>query len=256
MSKLLIDDLKYQIDVPILLTAVSGKIRVKNRSFLNQYGTPFAVKQIPFKQSNYIEWQIGYDVIKKEINESKNTTLPNENFIGANGKEKSLYELSEYIYYFNKWNIINRQDLDDIKVYLNSIPDNQLLDVNSELQIERSHLIEKKINGLGFEYTQVKYPLLIHKFGNYEIITEIKITEKQRAVGVQPMLYLCFPVTELKTEKNLIGRVAQTKEIAYFQIDKNNIRVFLEILRLFGILSLSHKFDVLKIIETILHQHP
>lgn len=253
MPKLLIDHMGYKIDVPILLTAVSGKIRVKNRSFLNEYGTPFAVKQIAFKQSNYIEWQIGYDVIKKEINELKNTTLPNQNFIGANGKEKSLYELSEYIYYFYKWNIINRQDLIDIKLYLESIPDSQFLDVNPELQIERSHLIEKKINSLRFEYTQVKYPLLIHKFGNYEIITEIKITEKQRAVGVQPMLYLCFPVTELKTETTLIGRVAKTKEVAYFQITKNNIAVFLEILRLFGILSSSHNFDVLKIIKTILY---
>lgn len=253
MPKLLIDHIGHKIDVPILLTAVSGKIRVKNRSFLNEYGTPFAVRQIAFKQSNYIEWQIGYDVIKKEINELKNTTLPNQNFIGANGKEKSLYELSEYIYYFHKWNIITRKDLDDIKVYLNSIPDNQLLDVNLELQIERSHLIEKKINNLSFEYTQVKYPLLIHKFGDYEIITEIKITEKQRAVGVQPMLYLCFPITQLKTETTLIGRVAEAKEITYFEITKNNIKVFLEILKLFGILSSSHKFDVLKIIETILY---
>jgi uncharacterized ubiquitin-like protein YukD len=238
--------------VPILLTAVKGKIRIKNRSILNEYGASFAVKQTPFKQSNYIEWQIGYDVVKKEISEAKPTTLPDKNFIGANRKEKAFYELSEYIWYFYKWNILTKTDLENVKNYLNKISDDRLLDVNSELQIERSHLIEKEIDNFKFEYTQVKYPLLIHKFGNYEIITEIKITEKQQAVGVQPMLYLCFPITELKAAKNLIGRVAETKEIAYFEITKDNIKVFSEVLKMFGILSRNHKYDILQIIGIIL----
>lgn len=86
----------------------------------------------------------------------------------------------------------------------------------------------------------------------YEIVTEIKITEKQYAVGTQPMLYLCFPITELKTEINLIGRTAETKEVAYFEITKDNIKVFLEMLKMFGTLSKSHKHDVLQIINTIL----
>lgn len=243
---------EQKIEVPILLTAVSGKIRVKNRSIANEYGTPVAVKQTPFKQSNYIEWQIGYDVIKGEISEAKDTTLPDENFIGANGKEKALYELSEYIWHFFDWGIITDKELEETKEYLENVSENGLLDVNAELQIERSHLIEKEINNFKFEYTQVKYPLLIYKFGKYEIITEIKITEKQRAVGVQPMLYLCFPITELKAKSNLLGRVAKTKEVAYFDITKDNISVFVELLKLFGILSASHRHDILQIINTIL----
>jgi len=93
---------------------------------------------------------------------------------------------------------------------------------------------------------------LIHKFNGYEIVTEIKITEKQYAVGTQPMLYLCFPVTKLKAKTNLIGRTAKTKEIAYFEITENNIKVFLEMLKMFGVLSNSHKHDILQIINTIL----
>ena len=45
-------------------------------------------------------------------------------------------------------------------------------------------------------------------FGDYEIIAEITIREKQRAVGTQSMLYFCFPITELKSEDPLIGRCA------------------------------------------------
>ena len=74
----------------------------------------------------------------------------------------------------------------------------------------------KNVLGIDFAYTQVKYPMLVHKFGKYEILTEIKVTEKQRAIGVQPMLYLCFPIQELKTEKPLLNRIAQAKEKAVF----------------------------------------
>ena len=252
MPKILIKEQEHKIQVPILLTAVSGKIRVKNRSIVNEYGTPVAVKRDGFALSNYVEWQIGYDVVKKEVNKLAESSLPETEFIGANGKNKALYELSEYIWYFYKWNIISKKDLKGVVDYLNSIKKDNLIDNNSELQIDRSHPITKNINGFNFEYTQVKYPLLIYKFKNYEIITEIKITEKQYAVGTQPMLYLCFPISELKAETNLIGRTANTKEIAYFEITEKNIKVFLEMLKIFGILSNSHKHDILQIINTIL----
>ena len=251
MPKILIKEQEHKIEVPILLTAVSGKIRIKNRSIVNEYGTPVAVKRDRFVLSNYVEWQIGYDVVKKEEEKFAESSLPNTEFIGANKKTKALYELSEYIWHFYKWGIVSKEELEDIANYLNSIYDNDLIDNNSELQIDRSHPIAKNINGFDFEYTQVKYPLLIHKFNGYEIVTEIKITEKQYAVGTQPMLYLCFPITELK-ENNLIGRTAKTKEIAHFEITESNIRVFLEMLKMFGILSKKHKHDILQIIGTIL----
>jgi hypothetical protein len=202
--------------------------------------------------SNYVEWQIGYDVVKKETEKLAESSLPGTEFTGANGKNKALYELSEYIWHFYKWNLVSRKELECVIDYLNSIQGNDLINNNSGLQIDRSHPIAKNINGFDFEYTQVKYPLLIHKFDRYEIITEIKITEKQYAVGTQPMLYLCFPITELKAETNLIGRTAEAKEIAYFEITESNIKVFLEILKIFGILSNSHKHDILQIVNTIL----
>ena len=235
--------------MPILLTAVSGN---KNRSIVNEYGTPVAVRRGGFALSNYVEWQIGYDVVKKETDKLAESSLPETEFVGANGKTKALYELSEYIWYFHKWAIVSKEELESVIDYLNSIPDNDLIDNNSELQIDRSHPTAKNINEFNFEYTQVKYPLLIYKFNGYEIVTEIKITEKQYAVGTQPMLYLCFPITELKSKNNLIGRCAEVKEIAHFEISESNIKVFLEMLKMFGILSKNHKHDILQIINTII----
>jgi len=252
MPKILINESEHKIEVPILLTAVSGKIRIKNRSIVNEYGTPVAVRRDGFALSNYIEWQIGYDVVKKKTDKLAESSLPEIEFVGANGGTKALYELSEYIWYFHKWAIVSREELGSVVNFLNSISANDLIDNNSELQIDRSHPIEKNINGFNFEYTQVKYPLLIYKFNGYEIVTKIKITEKQYAVGTQPMLYLCFPITELKSKTNLIGRCAEVKEIAHFEISESNIKVFLEMLKMFGILSKNHKHDILQIINTII----
>lgn len=251
MPQILINKTDKIISVAIPLTANSGKIRIKNRSILNEYGITFATKQTPFKLSNYVEWMIGYDVIKKDASKLATTTLPETQFIGANKGIKALYELSEYIYYFKKWNIITEQHLTEIENYLNSIIDVDLLDSNDQLKISRDNFSEKTINEVQFKYTLVKYPLLVKEFGNFEIISEIKITEQQRAMATQPMLYLCFPITELRTSSALIGRTAETKEFAYFDITKDNITVFLEVLKMFGILSKNHKHDVLEIIKIV-----
>jgi len=246
------DDNKKEIIIAIPLTKGTEKTRIKKRRILNEYGFPVATRTDAFCQQCYVEWQIGYDVVVYEPDKLSKTTLKNQRFIGANGKEKTLYELSEYIYYFYKWNVVSNKELTGIQNFLGNIDLDLLLDVNKNYMIERGHPIPKKLFNIDFEYTQVKYPLLIHKFDPFEIITEIKITEKQYAVGLQPMLYFCFPVTELKTAVPLVGRVAEKKENADFVINPTNIQVFLEGLKIFGILSENHRKDIISIIDVIL----
>lgn len=177
------------------------------------------------------------------------------NFIGANGKTKVMYELSEYIYYFYKWNIITRQSLIDIIDYLNNTSQSNLIECNQELAITRTHPVHKSICDIQFEASQVSYPLLIHKFQNYEIIAEIIIKEKQRAVGTQPMLYFCFPITELQSTNGeyFVGRIAEKKEEGIFIINQDNIKVFMQMIKIFGILSTNHKTDVINIIKAIVN---
>ena len=201
-----------------------------------------------------MEWQIGYDVIKADTEKLAKTTLKNFSFIGANGKEKTLYELSEYIKYFYDWGIISKEKLDDIKSYLSNLSEENYLDANPELSIKRTHPIYKTINGFNFMWTKVEYPLLVYKFGNFEIVAEIKITEKQYAIGTQPMLYLCFPITELENSERLLGRTAQAKETANFIINDKNIEVFLDMFRLFGTLSKNHNKDIISIIDVIINE--
>ena len=253
-----IQEIKNQeIKVAIPLTKGTDKTRIKKRSILNEYGIPVSTKSEPFSQKCYVEWQIGYDVVTSDSEKLEKTTLQDLRFTGANGKEKSLYELSEYIKYFYDWNIVTKQELIDIKTYLQNMSDDDFLD-NSighpELSIKRTNFVQKQINGFNFMWTLVEYPLLVYKFGNFEIVTEIIIKEKQYAIGTQPMLYLCFPITELENSENLLGRTAKTKEFANFVINRENIFVFVEMLKLFGTLSINHNKDAISIIDVILNQ--
>ncbi|MCL2312194.1 MAG: R.Pab1 family restriction endonuclease [Firmicutes bacterium] len=246
-----LDEEKKEISVKIPLTTTSGKIRIKERNLLNEYGIPVATRQTNFSQKHYVEWQIGYDVVVEKNNETV-TTLFDKTFVGANGKNKALYELSEYIYYFHKWDVITKNELLDIKKFVENTDDKLLIDVNNDFNILRSNFKETKLFGIDFLQAEIKYPLLVHKVKNYDIITEIVIKEKQRAIGIMPMLYLCFPITELRS--NLLGRVAEAKETANFVINKNNRNVFTEMLKIFGVLSKAHKQDTVNIIDSILQK--
>lgn len=244
---------KNEIKVAIPLTKGTEKTRIKRRSILNEYGIPVSTKIEPFAQDCYVEWQIGYDVVKTDTEKLEKTTLKDFSFIGANGKEKTLYELSEYIKYFYDWKVISKESLINIEKYLKQLSEDDFLDTNPELSIKRTHPINKTINDFNFMWTKVEYPLLVYKFGKFEIVAEIKITEKQYAIGTQPMLYLCFPITELENSEKLLGRTAQTKEFANFVINDKNINVFLEMLKLFGTLSKNHNKDAISIINVILN---
>lgn len=246
-----IDENAKTLTIVIPLTENKGKTRVKKRSSFNEYGISIAAKRETFSQNCYVEWQIGYDVPVADEEKLKLTSLKDKIFTGANGKTKTLYELSEYMYYFYIWGIIAKEQLIEIKTFLAGLKASDLIYDSGTFSIERSQPVERPLLNIDFAYTQVKYPMLIHKFGASENLTEIKMTEKQYAVGIQPMLYFCFPVTQLKSDVPIIGRTAKTNETAEFIIDSGNISVFLEILKIFGILSAGHNQDILAIIERI-----
>ncbi|MDR3208396.1 MAG: R.Pab1 family restriction endonuclease [Rickettsiales bacterium] len=241
-----------ELAIAIPLTKGTDKTRIKKRGFFNEYGLPVSTKTEPFSLDCYVEWQIGYDVVVSDAEKLERTTIKDKVFTGANGKDKTLYELSEYIYYFHKWGVVSKKQLLELKNFLAKLGESDFIDDPNNFAIERSQPVERKVLDIVFAYTQVKYPMLIHRFGDYEILTEIKITEKQYAIGVQPMLYFCFPITELKSANPIIGRTAETKETADLIIDSSNIDIFLKMLKIFGVLSPSHNQDTLTIIDKII----
>ncbi len=247
------------VDIP--LTTTSGKTRVKQRNSIFDYGLPFASRSNPFNKENYIEWQIGYDAVvpndvnkfdKEKFKNFCNITLKDKYFIDSKSNKKTLYELSEYLYYFSVWGIISKSDLQELHDSLEQITESDLLDKHQHCQIQRTKSTPTNINNIDFHTLKVKYPQLIYKFGKHEMIAEVTIKEKQKAVGVQPMLYFCFTITKLQTEKPLLGRCADENERAKFEFNGENIEIVLEMMKIFGMLSKPHRHDTLEIIKTIL----
>ncbi|EKK0806375.1 hypothetical protein PKB37_001631 [Campylobacter jejuni] len=83
------------INIEIPLTQHTGKIRIKERNTFECYGMPVATRQKQFDIRHYVEWQIGYDTT------AVNQLISQKNFcfFGANGNYKTLYELSEIVFY-------------------------------------------------------------------------------------------------------------------------------------------------------------
>ena len=146
------------IKVAIPLTNGTGKTRIKKRSFFNEYGIPVSTKNELFSQLCYVEWQIGYDVPIKDDEKLKLTTIKDNYFTGANGKIKTFYELSEYIFYFYKWNIILKENLLEIRNFLIKLSNNDFIDNPSNFAIERNHPVEKNVLGINFFLHASKIP--------------------------------------------------------------------------------------------------
>ncbi|MGL2519678.1 R.Pab1 family restriction endonuclease [Helicobacter pylori] len=208
MSLIKIDDSKKAIEVSIPLTSISGKVRVKIRHAFSDYGISTATRKIPFSLKHYVEWQIGYDVPIKDKEKFELTTLKDEkyHFLGANNKVKTLYELSEIIYYAKQLNLISLENLENTLKYL-----------EKQKQFIEDNFIRERFRS--------------HQFGGMDF---------------------CFSILELKTATPLLNRTATLKEHALLIIHKTNALMFLEMLKIFGLLSQAHHNDVLKILEKIL----
>lgn len=231
--------MQFSVNYELPLTAVAGKVRIKERNTFSDYGLPIAPTKTRISIKHYIEWQIGYDeVVSKD----------DFHFIGANEKPKKLYELSEIVRKFCQNGVLKKGDLLDLKAKIEQ--NNELIE--QEMKITRSHFVPRKIADINFLESQISYPLLVHSFENDEFLSEIVVREKQRAVGVQGMLYFCFPVYLLKNangKRDFLNRYIKSKEKGFLRINQSNIHIFLKMFQIFGMLSQNHKHDVLEILK-------
>lgn len=218
------------IEIPLNnWTGYSGResyqntIRIKELPSLRQ-----KLAQENFTNSHYVEWQIHCkDVL-------------------ANG------DLANIFYQYCKCGVITKQEVCDL---LNDIE-----------QCHINNFIESILfSEVGIPYTRGnnsptfinKYPTIRLYFGNFWLETSLE--KRGYASGVQPMLYVCFPITELIPDSNnpiLLGRVAEQKEKAHLILDATHKAFLLESLKIFGILSQNHNHDIREILGVIKAQIP
>ncbi len=228
------------------LSRPSGKIRIKERLAFMDYGQPIAPTQTVITPSHYIEWQIGYDRVIERGEEM--------HFVGANGKNKQIYELSEFIKFGLDSGILSSEDIVNLK---NKIARNGEF-IDTTQNISREHFTPTTIAGVEFLKSRVSYPLLIHTFGDTNIICEIIVREKQRAIGIMPMLYFCIAMSCVASSSgacDFIGRQIASKECGYLEIGSQNIAIFVKMFEIFGLLSRAHQHDCVAILDYILTGH-
>lgn len=221
-----------------------GKIRVKTRECPLEFGQSFATRNKKTTKREYIEWQVGYDRLAGD--EKKPTALSEFEFIGANGKRKNPYELSEIVYHMINAKLV---DKDEIKNLLEKVKENNFF-FDEEYQITVHKKGEVILEGLDFQQTYINLPTFVYEFKG--LITEISIQKQQYAAGVQPMVYMSLPIISLDNAEELLGVKADTNSRFILTIDRTNKKYFLDMFEIFSMCSKAHQHDVIEILKLLI----
>lgn len=163
-----------------------------------------------------------------------------------NGNSYVNYELSDLFKFALENNIISRSDIEKLLAFNES----EKFDIEKQYKIKRLSTGSKIIDK--FEYFEEKAPLFINKISDKTFV-EIILQHKQRAVGYQSMIYFCSYANNLMDKNNdpIIGRTAQSKEIVYLPLTKEDL---IGIAESFIVASSDHFWDMKKILKDIIKQ--
>jgi len=129
-----------------------------------------------------------------------------------------------------KLDILSKEDLNELERFINYVQRTETLEENENIFREN-----------------------IKKNGENGYFIEIILRHKQRAVGLQAMVYLCIYVEILKDRNgnSLIGRTAEVREFGRFEITSRNKELITDVVKAFAIASQQHKNDISNILEQI-----
>lgn len=154
------------------------------------------------------------------------------------------YELSDLFKLALEKSLINKKEIEDL---MDFNKDNKF-DIEGQYKITR-RFANKKLYGK-FEYYEEKSPLFINRINEKKFI-EIILQHKQRAVGYQSMVYFCCFADNVldNTGKSIIGRTANTKEIIFLPVIKEDL---IAIAESFIVASKDHSWDMKTILNDLL----
>lgn len=229
------------VRVRLPLTDVTGKVRVKERT-PDGFGVPVAPARTVLGETHYLEWQIGYDL--------SNTNSPSaapEIYFRRNGEIKYGHELAKILREAVRLGLLSTNDLAGELEKLKQIS-------GSEFEESRAVRVDVSTNAdaAGFQSAVQRLPQFT-KTTPYGWV-QVQLKQKQRAVGFQAMVYVCLPMSEVRTMDGAPRRPgrAKIKETVYYDFNRANAAFLLDIVHAFGLASQSHNEDVRRILEKIL----
>ena len=114
------------------------------------------------------------------------------------------------------------------------------------------HHSKININGINYEETSIKLPTLFMVETEDKTQIEVSIQKQQYASGVQPMIYFCIPFYSFYNFKDFKEKSSKKDEKLIYIIDKSNIKNLETIIKVFGMSSKRHQYDIVEILGVLL----
>lgn len=234
------------VEVRLPLTDVTGPARVKRRAG-DGFGVAIAPTKADLDASCYLEWQIGYDT----TDATDPSVVPRVKFQRA-GRTKYGSELTKILDEALRIGVLPRELLERERTQLErwhavNLEAAEKVALHPEAAVARDAALPE-----GFERFVQKVPQLVKSTPHGAI--EIQFKPKQRAVGYQPMVYVCLPLARWHGSSGALrgpGR-ARSKETVSYLFTRENIGYLLDIIRAFAIASPAHNEDLAKILGLLL----
>ena len=228
------------VSIALPLTNPTGKVRVK-RPFSGRQAIPLATRRDAMMESDYLEWQIGYYTAFK----NSSSILPGVS-IQRNGKTRYANELMWLIHHAKSsgW-LSGRNAIWQTALDLVRNPSKSTLEESEKVEIETASTAPiAELTQLGFRRTMLRVPFYAKHESRYGV--EIVLSAKQRAVGLQAMVYARVPIgiCRDKNDASLAGRTAAAKERACYRLDAANVDLLADLVAAFALASPKHHGDM------------
>jgi len=234
------------VEVRFPLTDVTGSARVKRRA-ADGFGIAVAPIKTELDPSCYLEWQIGYDTTNAE----DASVVPHVKFL-REGRTKYGSELTKILAEALRIGLLPREQLAAARADLARLNEVNLEAAEKVALHPEPAAIRDATLPEGFERFVQKVPQLVKSTPHGGI--EIQFKPKQRAVGYQPMIYVCLPLAQWRAATGTPrgpGR-AKSKETTTYLFTRENTSFLLDIVRAFAIASPAHNADLTKILDALL----
>ncbi len=234
------------IEISLPLTTPTGKVRVK-RPMENQLSIPVSTKSITLEKTDYLEWQISYDT-----DNLKESSIVKELILNKQDGVRYGCELAKILLEAYNFRLITKDDMTGWLEFAQQVQSKGIAKMDRIQIVEAVQIPLSLPEELGYKRWTQNIPNYLKHNTHYSV--EIKLFPKQKAVGVQPMIYIWLPLEQCMTETGAspVGRTAQTKEKVKYIINQSNTDLITDTVKAFCLASEKHNADMVMILEAIL----
>ena len=243
-STVLIQSVNCAVEVRLPLTAVTSKVRMKQRN-ADGYGEPVAPKQTVLDKTCYLEWQIGYDTPDKNA-----PTVAEGVVFRRKGETKYGYELAEILREALALHLLTPDAVRELRKTITAQRD-ATLEEKQSVALHKAPALDAPLPA-GFSKLVEETPMYRQQTPHGTI--ELQLKQKQRAVGTQVMLYVCIPMDKVLRADGTArpdGK-AKTRETVLYRITAERITFLTDIVRAFGLASRQHNEDLSRILGLLI----